>query len=207
MFTGITRGTFPITRVTRGQGMVSYEVELDDTLVKGLELGASVSIDGVCQTAIAISGHRVGFDAIGETLDKTTLDTLELGQLVSVERSYRIGDEMGGHEVAGHVSGTGEIAATEREGDNLTLRIRVPATWMKYILPKGFVALDGSSLTIGKTDPEGSFEVYLIPETVKRTNLGKKKVGERVNVELDHRTVAIVDTVERVLEQRFGEDR
>ena len=203
MFTGITRGTFPITCVEQGAGVLHYEVELPDWLVVGLEVGASVAIDGVCQTVVSVEGTRVRFDAIDETLARTTLDTLQVGRRVGVERSYRVGDEVGGHEVAGHVLGTGVVSAREAVGDNLTLRVQVPAEWMKYLTIKGFVAIDGCSLTVGHVDPSGSFALHLIPETLRLTNLGTKAVGERVNVELDHRTVTIVDTVERVLAQRL----
>jgi riboflavin synthase len=204
MFTGITRGTFPVTHVARATDLLRYKVELDDALIAGLVCGASVAIDGVCQTVTAIDGREVSFDAIRETLDRTTLGELVAGARVAVERSYRIGDELGGHEVAGHVTGTGRIASARHEGDLHVLRIAVPAAWMKYILPKGFIAVDGSSLTVGEADASGAFDVHLVPETLRLTNLGRKQPDERVNIELDARTVAIVDTVERVLASRNG---
>jgi riboflavin synthase len=204
MFTGITRGTFPVTHVARTPDLLRYKVELGDALVEGLACGASVAIDGVCQTVTAIDGREVSFDAIRETLDRTTLGELAAGARVAVERSYRIGDELGGHEVAGHVTGTGRIARARHEGDLHVLRIAVPAAWMKYILPKGFIAVDGSSLTVGETDASGAFDVHLVPETLRLTNLGRKQPDARVNIELDARTVAIVDTVERVLASRNG---
>lgn len=202
MYTGITQGTFEVTRVERQPDLLTYEVALDETRVKGLAPGASVSIDGVCQTVVRIDGLRVTFDAIKETLDLTTLGTLAVGDLVAVERSARVGDEIGGHDVAGHVVGTGEVSEVRRQGNVCDLRVRVPAAWMKYILSKGFIAVDGSSLTVGEVDPDGSFALHLIPETLRLTNLGLKQPGDRVNIELDPRTVAIVDTVERVLTQR-----
>lgn len=202
MFTGITRGTFPITRVERKPDLIRYAVELSPALIEGLQHGASVAVDGVCQTVVEIAGREVAFDAIRETLDCTTLDELAVGRRVSIERSYKVGDELGGHEVAGHVTGTGRIAHIARRDDVYDLRIAVPQAWMKYILPKGFIAVDGSSLTVGATDPAGSFDVHLVPETLRLTHLGSKQLGQRVNVELDARTVAIVQTVERVLAAR-----
>ncbi|MFI5308121.1 MAG: riboflavin synthase subunit alpha [Polyangiales bacterium] len=202
MFTGITLGTFAVTRVERKPDLLRYAVALPVALREGLRTGASVAIDGVCQTVVAIEGDDVVFEAIRETLDKTTLDALVRGAAVGVERSYRIGDELGGHEVAGHVTCTGTIEAVRREGDVCNLRVAVPSALMRYILPKGFIAIDGSSLTVGATDARGSFDLHLIPETVRLTNLGTKRAGGRVNVELDARTVAIVDTVERVLAAR-----
>lgn len=200
MFTGITRGTFPVVSLAREPSLLKYAVDLGE-YGAGLELGASVSVDGVCQTVVAREGGVVSFDAIRETLDKTTLDTLELGQRVSVERSARVGDEIGGHDVSGHVTGTGRVAELVKDGPEVTLWIEVPAEWMRYVLPKGFVAIDGSSLTVGETRAD-RFALHLIPETLRLTSLGEKEVGDRVNVELDPRTVAIVTTVERVLASR-----
>jgi riboflavin synthase len=202
VFTGITRGTFPITRVERSPGRLSYAVALPAQLIAGLEAGASVSIDGVCQTVVAIAGDEVSFDAIEETLRCTTLGALNVGARVAVERSFKVGDEIGGHEVSGHVIGTGKVIDVRSAGGTHDLRIEVPSEWMKNILPKGFIGVDGSSLTVGETHPSGWFEVHLIPETIRLTNLGHKLAGSRVNIELDARTVAIVATVERVLAQR-----
>ncbi|MCB9615838.1 MAG: riboflavin synthase subunit alpha [Sandaracinus sp.] len=204
MFTGITRGTFSVVQVEREPALLRFAVDLGE-YAAGLELGASVSIDGVCQTVVALEGGVVRFDAIQETLDKTTLDALEVGRLVSVERSAKVGDEIGGHDVSGHVTGTGTIAERRDAGHDVSLTIEVPRAWTKYILPKGFVAIDGSSLTVGEVSEDGDvgrFTLYLIPETLRLTNLGEKQVGARVNVELDPRTVAIVATVERVLASR-----
>lgn len=202
MFTGITRGTFEVVEVEREPNLLRYAVRLDWNLIAGLATGASVAIDGVCQTVVSLRGRDVFFEAIRETLDRTTLGVLDKGQLVAVERSYKIGDEVGGHEVAGHVTGTGVVRDLRVNGHEVVMTIGVPTAWMKYILPKGFIAVNGSSLTVGATDPSGHFDVHLIPETLKLTTLGRKEDGDRVNIELDARTVAIVDTVERVLEER-----
>jgi riboflavin synthase len=207
MFTGITRGTFAVTQLERAPDLLRYAVALEPELLVGLVTGASVSIDGVCQTVVRIDGREVWFDAIAETLDKTTLASLQLGQRVSVERSYKVGDELGGHIVSGHVIGTGVVREVRRKGHDVSMSIEVPAAWMKYIQPKGFIALDGSSLTVGETVRIGRFDVHLIPETLRLTNFGTKQVGDRINVELDPRTVAIVDAVERVLEERARNER
>jgi riboflavin synthase len=185
------------------EGRLDVVIDLGLELARGLELGASVSVDGVCLTVAALDGARALFQIIPETLDRTTLADLKVGSVVSIERSYRVGDEIGGHEVSGHITGTGRIIAIQEDGARHMVRVVVPPEWLKYILPKGFIAIDGSSLTVGDTQAEGSFELHLIPETLRLTNLGKKVVGDRVNVELDARTVAIVDTVERVLAQRL----
>ena len=200
MFTGIVRGTFEVVVARHEDGLLRYAVDLLD-YGANLEIGASVSIDGVCQTVVRIDGTVVHFDAIRETLDLTTLGRLSAGDRVSVERSARFGDEIGGHQVSGHVRGRGRVATREQVGANLGLRIEVPADWMRYLLPKGFVAVDGSSLTIGETTAT-TFAVHLIPETLRLTNLGDRHPGDEVNIELDPQTVAIVETVERVLRTR-----
>ncbi|MCP5039519.1 MAG: riboflavin synthase subunit alpha [bacterium] len=202
MYTGITRGVYEVASIERRAGVLAYRVALPASLREGLEVGASVSIDGVCQTVVSLDESGVLFEAIQETLDLTTLDSLAVGHLVAVERSSRVGDEIGGHDVAGHVIGTGQIVERTAVGEQCDLTIEVPAAWMKYILFKGFIAIDGSSLTVGKVDPKGRFDLHLIPETLRLTKLGRVEVGDRVNVELDARTVAIVDTVERIMEQR-----
>jgi riboflavin synthase len=203
MYSGITRGVFPVVALEKRSGVTRLTVELNEELSREVRLGASISIDGVCLTVIAFEGPRISFEAIAETLGRTTLGDLHEGRHVSVERSCRIGDELGGHDVFGHVLGTASVTARAFVGEQLDLTLQVPGAWMKYILAKGFVALDGSSLTVDQVRPEGSFQVHLIPETLRLTNFKHKQVGDRINVELDPRTVAIVDTVERVLAERL----
>jgi riboflavin synthase len=202
MYSGITRGLFPVVELARREGVTRFAVELSPELAQQVELGASIGLDGVCLTVVAFEGTRISFEAIFETLSRSTLDQLELGRKLSVERSVRVGDELGGHDVFGHVIGTGTVVACRNIGGQLDLTIEVPQAWLKYILPKGFIALDGSSLTVGDVDRAGRFDVHLIPETQRLTNFPNRRVGDRVNVELDPRTVAIVDTVERVLVER-----
>ena len=207
MFTGITRGVFPVASAQKKGTLLTYAVTLPAEMIEGLQIGASVSIDGVCQTVVRVDGNDVVFEAIEETLKLTTLGALSQGDLVTAERSFRVGDEIGGHEVSGHVIGKGRIHDIKEDDGSYDLRVAVPATWMKYIQRKGFIAIDGSSLTVGQTeicDDEGLFWLHLIPETLRLTKLGKKAVGDYVNIELDARTVTIVDTVERVLAERLS---
>lgn len=208
MYTGIIQGTFPVIELERKPDLTTYTVELKGGMARGLAIGASVSIEGVCQTVTQIAGSAIRFEAIRETLDLTTLDALEVGQLVAVERSAKVGDEVGGHDVAGHVSGTAVVTQVDARGDVFDMVIEVPLEWTHVIFEKGFIAVDGSSLTVGevvKSKTTATFALHLIPETLRLTNLGKKKVGDRVNIEFDSRTVAIVKTVERVLEARASE--
>ncbi|HKP55730.1 MAG TPA: riboflavin synthase subunit alpha [Polyangiales bacterium] len=207
MYSGITRGLFPVVELEERREYTRLMVELSPDLAVGLEKGASVSIDGVCLTVVDISDCCASFDAIDATRKLTTLGELTLGSKVSVERSAKVGDELGGHDVFGHVIGTGKVLAREQIGGQLDLTIGVPPEWIKYILHKGFIALDGSSLTVDDVRPAGSFKVHLIPETQRLTNLTNKQVGDRINVELDSRTVAIVDTVERVMAERYAKGK
>jgi riboflavin synthase len=202
MYTGITRGLFPVVAVETHPGHTHFTVRLNDELTRDVQIGASVAIDGVCCTVVKQDGACLSFDAMQETRALTTLDALQVGRAVSVERSCRVGDELGGHDVFGHVIGTGTISAKRYVGEQLDLTISVPPAWMRFILHKGFIAVDGSSLTVGDVNPQGSFDLHLIPETVRVTNFANKQVGDRVNIELDSRTVAIVETVERVLAER-----
>lgn len=204
MYSGITRGVYPVTAVEARPGVTRLSIGLTPALLADLACGASVSVDGVCLTVVAFDAHGATFEAIAETTGRTTLGELRTGSLVSIERSCRVGDELGGHDVFGHVIGTGRVRARNVVGEQLDLTIEVPPAWMKYILPKGFIALDGSSLTVSEARGADHFTVHLIPETVRLTKFGDRQVGDRVNVELDARTVAIVDTVERVLVERLA---
>jgi len=161
MFTGIVRQICPIVEVIKTSGFTRYSVDLGSKMVIGLEKGASVAIDGVCQTVVRIEGTCVWFDAIEETLTRTTLNDLQPGQVVNSERAARIGDEIGGHLLSGHIYGRAKLEHIERSDNNCVLTFRCPPSWTKYILPKGFIALNGASLTLVDVDPkEGRFTVH-----------------------------------------------
>lgn len=199
MFSGITRGLYKVVSLNKTSHFMNYIVNFSTELCNNLHTGDSVSIDGVCQTVVKIIGTNVFFQAIDETLSKTTLSELQLGSYVSIERSLSWGDANGGHEVSGHVFGTGIIYAKIVDIENLTLIIQCQQDWMKYILEKGFIAIDGSSLTIGKTEPKlGLFYIHLIPETLKLTKFTTKQISDKVNIEFDYKTKVIVDTTERL---------
>lgn len=199
MYSGITKGLFEVITLISNPWLINYTIRLTPELCVNLNPGDSMSVNGVCQTLVHLENSCASFQAIAETLEKTTLSELQQGAYVSVERSLCFGDEIGGHEIAGHVFGTAIIYQKIAVHPNLTLVIQCNPDWMKYILPKGFIAVDGSSLTIGKTIPHlGLFELHLIPETLRLTNFAHKKIQDKVNIEFDYKTKTIVDTVERI---------
>lgn len=202
MFTGIVEGACPVLAVEDQPGQRVLTIELPPRLRRGLEPGASVAVAGVCLTVTSVAGARAGFEAIRETLDRTTLGSVAAGDAVNVERSLTAGAEIGGHEVSGHVDGTVEILDRERSPGNCVLTLRAPRRLMGYVFPKGFIALDGCSLTVVDVDrEEAAFTVHLIPETLRRTTFDGKAAGDRVNVEIERRTQVIVDTVRELFRE------
>ena len=195
MYTGIVAGTAPILRIEERDGVRSFTVDLTG-FDNDLEIGASVALDGVCMTVVGIDSGQIGFDAIEETLGRTTLAERSTGDALNVERSLRMGDELGGHLLSGHVMCTAKILERTKVGEGVNLRISMPDGARPYILEKGYVAVDGMSLTVGRVDESG-FNLHIIPETLKVTTIGKKEIGESVNIEVDSQTQAIVDTLSR----------
>ncbi len=196
MYTGIVQQSVEVTAVEDRPGLRTFSVELPAQLQEDLEIGASVGIDGVCLTVTSYEGAQARFDTIQETQDRTTLGALRPGDCVNVERSAKSGAEIGGHEISGHVDGTVRIIDVEATENNHILTFEAPADYMKYIFPKGFIALNGCSLTVVDVDRDAAtFTVHLIPETLRVTTFGRKVVGDRVNFEIERKTQIIVDTV------------
>jgi riboflavin synthase len=200
MFTGIVAGTGSITEMS-GSDVVRIVINFQSVSTDNLETGASVSIDGTCLTVVEINSPKISFDVIPETLQKTTLGSKSIGGSVNLERALKMGDELGGHLLSGHILGMGEITERVEGKENLDLRISCPSHIMKFVQEKGYIAIDGISLTIGNVD-ETSFSLHLIPETIALTTIGTKQIGDKVNIEVDSMTQTIVTTVERILEAR-----
>jgi len=197
MFTGITQGIGLINRVIKAEGLTKFSVTVDPSLLSNLQKGASIAVDGTCLTVVDFDSTHIWFDVIAETLQCTTLKLIKTGDKVNIERSARFGDEIGGHIVSGHVCGTVTIMAVDRTINNCVMTFKCSPEWTKYLFPKGFISLNGASLTLVNVDRnEGTFSVHLIPETLQRSTIGSKKVGDLVNMELDTQTRSIVDTVE-----------
>ena len=199
MFTGIVQGMGRVVSVEQpAADFRTHTVELPEDMAGGLQTGASVAHNGCCLTVTEADDRTARFDLMAETLDKTNLGRLKAGDLVNLERAARFGDEIGGHLMSGHITATTEILRIERTEHNTTMHFALPAALKPYILPKGFVGLDGCSLTIGSVG-EDSFCVHLIPETLRRTLFGTRQAGNTVNLEIDPQTQAVVDTVGRIL--------
>lgn len=200
MFTGIVEGMATLRSIKDNDDHIRWVVDLPTGTGTGLEVGASVALDGVCLTAVNIDGDVASFDLIQETLDRSTLGLRTPGDSLNIERALRYGDEVGGHLVSGHVMGVGTIASVSYANDTADLIIDAPSDIKNYIFEKGYIAIDGISLTVGETNSNGSFNLHIIPETLRRTTLGQKNSGSLVNIEIDAMTQAVVDTVKRVMD-------
>jgi len=198
MFTGIVQGKGTLLSRQKGERVETLTVELPNAA--GLERGASVAINGVCLTATNIDGQKVAFDVIPETLERTTLGATTIGESVNVERSLKMGDELGGHLLSGHIMAMVNVVRLTPQGEGIDLAMKAPQHLMKYIHEKGYIGLDGTSLTIGEVKDD-VFNIHLIPETLSLTTFGETSVGDLVNVEIDSMTQTVVSTVERMMKQ------
>ena len=189
MFTGIITDVGRVRKVEQTERDRRYEIETAYDLA-GIDIGASISHAGCCLTVV--EKGRSGPDApgwfavevSGETLDKTTLGAWQVGDPVNLERAARLGDELGGHIVSGHVDGVGEVLSVTPEGGSHRFRIRAPAPLHRFIAPKGSIAVEGVSLTVNEVEGE-VFGLNIIPHTWQVTTLGRLRPGSRVNLEID----------------------
>ncbi|HJV07946.1 MAG TPA: riboflavin synthase subunit alpha [Chromobacteriaceae bacterium] len=201
MFTGIVQGMAEVVAIEEKQAFRTHVLKLPAHMLDGIELGASIAHNGCCLTVTQVDGDRVSFDLMQETLQVTNLGELKLGDRVNVERAARFGDEIGGHSMSGHIMCLATVADVIRSPNNCTVWFEMPSALMKYIFTKGYIGIDGCSLTIGQVE-SNRFCVHLIPETLERTIIQWRQVGDHINIEIDPQTQAIVDTVERVLAER-----
>lgn len=206
MFTGIVQGVAQVAAITDRPGLRSFELAFPPGFDTGLEIGASVACDGVCLTVTTLPGPgRARFDVMQQSLALTTLGSLAQGSRVNVERAAKDGAEIGGHAISGHVDCQGTLLAVRRPENNHVLRIGVPASHRRYVFAKGYLAVNGASLTVAEADRhEGWFEVWLIPETLRMTTFGDKREGDALNLEIERGTQVVVDTVRDALEERLG---
>ncbi len=185
MFTGIVEKLGTVQRLQAKGNVVEIDIGASTGLCSSLKVGASVMLDGVCQTVLSHEVDRFRVAAEAETLRVTTLGNWQVGDLVNLERALPVGGRLDGHMVLGHVDGTAEVLETRQEDRTQVLRLQVPTPLWPYVVPKGCITLDGVSLTVGPEIQEGCFEVFLIPYTWEHTTLSRRPVGSRINVESD----------------------
>ncbi|MDX3908072.1 MAG: riboflavin synthase subunit alpha [Pigmentiphaga sp.] len=206
MFTGIIQGTARIAAIDDREGLRTFTLEFPPGFGQDLAIGASVSVDGVCLTVTEIASPTVArFDVILQSLKVTTLSEYRPGSRVNVERAAKDGAEIGGHPLSGHVDFSTSIDSIRSSDTNRVLRIAIPPEYRKYIFAKGYIAINGASLTVSEVDrAEGWFEVWLIPETRRMTTFEEKQVGDRLNIEIERSTQVVVDTVRETVQESLG---
>ncbi len=203
MFTGIVQGLGLVMTVVDIHGIRRLGVDLPNTCRDSLYIGQSISVNGVCLTVVEYTeqGH-VSFDVIDETLRLTNLGQLSPGDQINIERAARFGDEIGGHILSGHIHGQATVVEVVEQDSNLAIFWTTAKELQSYLLPKGYVSLNGCSLTVGRRQEPGVFSVHLIPETRRLTTFGSISVSDILNLEVDTQTQIIVDTVNHILDQR-----
>ncbi|MFM8736205.1 MAG: riboflavin synthase subunit alpha, partial [Betaproteobacteria bacterium] len=208
MFTGIVQGVATVVATADRPGLRTLRLAFPSGFLAGIELGASVAVDGVCLTVTAFgptggpaaaAAAWADFDVMQQTLSLTTLGGLQEGSCVNVERAAREGAEVGGHVLSGHVDFCATVQQIRTPDNNCVLRFAVPAPWMRYVFAKGYIAVTGASLTVAEAgrqaDGSGWFEVWLIPETLRMTTFANKAEGDAVHIEIERTTQVMVDTV------------
>jgi riboflavin synthase len=208
MFTGIVQGVAQVAQITDRSGLRTLRLGFPEGLDAGLQIGASVSVDGTCLTVTALHERAADFDVMQQTLSQTTLGGLQQASAVNVERSAKEGAEVGGHVLSGHIDFKATIAHVRTPENNRVLRIAVPAPWMRYVFAKGYIAVNGASLTVAEArreaDDAGWFEVWLIPETLRMTTFASKREGDALNIEIERQTQVIVDTVRAAVDEQLA---
>jgi riboflavin synthase len=186
VFTGIIEGQGIVKKfdiITKNRSAAKMGIDLGN-LAKGLQIGDSVAINGVCLTATHISKNQTEFEMIGETLKKTNLGMIKSGDKVNIERSLKVGERMEGHFVLGHIDGIGKIIKIEKLAKEIKFWIEIPKDLARFVVKKGSITVDGISLTLVDV-LKNKISICIIPHTMKITNLGSKKIGDKVNIETD----------------------
>lgn len=205
MYTGIVQACLPVNSVDQKEGLMTFSIAIPAAHRKDLETGASVAVNGVCFTVTRIETDVVTFDAIRETLELSNISELMPGTLVNIERSAKSDVEVGGHILSGHIVGTATVVDVEESPNNRRLTFDADPHWLKYVFEKGFLAVNGCSLTVAALDRDKcQFAINLIPETLERTNFKLLQPGDEVNIEVETQTQVIVETIERIMAERFA---
>lgn len=201
MYTGIVQGLEKVLEIRQGAGFKTIIISNELQLFEDVFIGASVAINGTCLTVTQIDSvnNQIHFDVSDLTNELTTLGTLNQGDEVNIERSAKVGAENGGHNLYGHIEGTATVTSLERRGETMHINLSIPEPNIKYFFLKGFIGLNGCSLTINGIDREKSqISIDLIPETLRLTTWKYTEVGDRINYEIDQMTRTMVDTLENI---------
>ena len=198
MFSGIVQGTGKVSKMISKKNHITLEISAPKNFTKNLRKGASVSVNGICLTSLDDGKNKLKFDVINETLSKTNIGKAKKGSLVNLERSITASTEIGGHLMSGHIHFAGKVEKISTKNTNKDIQIKFPKKYKQYIFEKGYIGVNGCSLTLGKVNRD-SFFVHLIPETLSVTNLSDLRKGSYVNIEIDQNTIAIVETVKNTL--------
>ena len=201
MFTGIVTHKAPVRGAEVTNGIMRLTLSTQDGFTERLTTGASIAVNGVCLTVVEFDTNSVAFDVIDESLRLTNIADLRPEHLVNLERAASFGDEIGGHLLSGHIQTQATLAERHQTDNNVEMVLEFDPKWQKYVIAKGYIAVNGCSLTIGRVET-GSFSLHLIPETLRLTNLENASAGAKFNIEFDHQTMTIVETVERVMAAR-----
>lgn len=198
MYTGIVQAVRPLLEVTRYPGHNQFTIDLTPELLDELKIGASVSVEGTCLSVTEIDGSQVRFDAMTATLERTNLRFLNAGVGVNIERSAKMNAEVGGHLMAGHIACTAEVVELSIKETGAFITFRMPPEWAKYVFARGFLGVNGCSLTVADVE-DGVVTINLIPETLRQTTFARYQAGDLLNIEVDHQTMVLVDVVERTI--------
>ena len=185
MFTGIIQELGTVRTVARTRSLMRLDIHAPQTVVNA-QRGESIAVNGVCLSLMRHHQSLLAFEVIPETQRLTNLGRLRAGARVNLERSLTLSDRLNGHLVFGHVDGIGSIVRVRRQAGQLELTIRVGRELRRYLAPKSPLAVDGVSMTVGSRLSQTACSVFLIPETLRKTTLGSRRVGDRVNLELDY---------------------
>lgn len=201
MFSGIVQTVGKIESIKDKNHIKTIRIETHGDYLKDIAIGQSVSVDGVCLSLVKKNNEYCEFEAVEETINRTTLGSYMQGTKVNLEKSLKFGDTVGGHFVSGHIHTRGRIVEVELVGESKNILVEIEEKWIKYLTEKGYISVNGASITIGKVS-KNTFYIHLIPETLKTTNLDELIYDNYVNLEFDQATIAIVDTTERLINQK-----
>ena len=199
MFSGIVQEAGKVIGLAKEKDIYNLSIECSSEFISDLKKGASISVDGVCLTVKDENPEILRFDLVEETIKRTNFQNIKTGDNVNLERSLKMGDEIGGHPVSGHIHGISKVISIDKRDQSWDVKFSVEPFMHDYMLHKGYVAINGCSLTVGEVSNE-SFMIHLIPETLLITNLFQLQQNSIVNVELDQNTIVIADTVKKYLD-------